>query len=412
MFNSNKLNDQMKITSDKLGNGAFGSVYIAIDKNNNIAVKCESKEKKDSNLTLLREFKISRKIFIINKYINITENNKKNELYQNIIENLENNNSIKIYKHIINNNLLLIPPEFNNYNSSINNPLRVENNNPLRVENNNPLNVENNNSLRIEIDNLYKIIPQVYSYIECNDFNFLTMQLCGDNFENILEKYKLTENCKFYLAYNFLYILSCIHKCGIIHRDIKLSNFVLNNKIINNNVDGLIPMIIDLGLSKEYYRFENGKVLLNQPYQIKSITGTIRYISMNIHAFNSPTIVDDLISLCYCLIVIMTEKQLPWVGHKKDTDKFDFDNHTQTECKCGYHRNKLNKNLKLNTIAEIKYHTPYEEYIPRKYSFLIKWLNYLYSLKPKQLPNYNHLYKILKNNVSNIEFEKLKFELL
>ena len=59
MFNSNKLNDLMKITPDKLGNGAFGSVYVAIDNNNNnIAVKCESKDKKDNNLTLLREFKI------------------------------------------------------------------------------------------------------------------------------------------------------------------------------------------------------------------------------------------------------------------------------------------------------------------------------------------------------------------
>jgi serine/threonine protein kinase len=379
MFNSNKLADQMKITSDKLGNGAFGSVYIAIDNNNNkIAVKCESKEKKDNNnLTLLREFKISRKIFVINKYFNMYKDNN-NELYKNIIDNLENNNSIKIYNYITKNDLLLIPNELNQ---------------------------------KEQLDYLYKIIPQVYSYIECDDFNFLTMQLCGDNFENILENHKLTENCKFYLAFHFLYILSCIHKCGIIHRDVKLSNFVLNEKI-NNNIDSLLPMIIDLGLSKEYYRYENGKVLLVQPYQIKSITGTIRYISMNIHAFNSPTIVDDLISLCYCLIVIMTEKQLPWVGHKKDTDKFDFDYHTQNDCKCGYHRNKANKNLKLNTIAEIKFHTPYEEYIPRKYSFLIKWLVYLYSLKPKQLPNYNHLVKLLKNNSSNIEFNKLKFELL
>jgi len=379
MFNSNKLIDQMKITPDKLGNGAFGSVYIAVDNNNNkIAVKCESKEKKDKNtLTLLREFKISRKIFVINKYFNILQNNN-NELYKNIIENLENNNSIKVYNHINKNDLLLIPTELNQ---------------------------------KDNVDYLYKIIPQVYSYIECNDFNFLTMQLCGENFENILENNKFTENCKFYLAFHFLYILSSIHKCGIIHRDIKLSNFVLNEKI-NNNIDRIVPMIIDLGLSKEYYRYENAKVLMVQPYQIKSITGTIRYISMNIHAFNSPTIVDDLISLCYCLIVIMTEKQLPWVGHKKDTDKFDFDKHTQNDCKCGYHRNKANKNLKFNTIAEIKFHTPYEEYIPRKYSFLIKWLVYLYSLKPKQLPNYNHLFKLLKNNSPNIEFDKLKFELL
>jgi serine/threonine protein kinase len=387
MFNSNKLNDQMKITQNKLGHGAFGSVYVAIDNNNNeIAVKCESKEKKNSNLTLLREFKISRKIFIINKYLNIVEDHNK-EQNKNIIENLENNNSIHIYKYIVDNDLLLIPQEFKK-NRFVNNETNVTN-------------------------NLYKIVPQVYSYIECDDFNFLTMQLCGDNFENIFDKYKLTENCKYYLVYNFLYILSCIHKCGIVHRDIKLSNFVLNNKLSNNdNNKNIIPMIIDLGLAKEYYKYENGKVLLIQPYQIKSITGTIRYISMNIHAYQSPTIVDDLISLCYCLVVIVTGKQLPWVGHKKDTNKFEFNEHKSTNCSCGYHKNKLNNNLKLNSIAEIKYHTPFEELVPNKYSFIIKWLKYLYSLKPKQLPNYNFLFKTLKSETPNLDFENLNFEII
>ena len=64
MYFSNKLNDQINITHDKLGKGSFGSVYKAISNNKEIAIKCESKEK-NNNLTLLREFKICRKIFII-----------------------------------------------------------------------------------------------------------------------------------------------------------------------------------------------------------------------------------------------------------------------------------------------------------------------------------------------------------
>ena len=68
MFSSHKLNDHMIITQEKLGNGAFGSVYMAKINNKDVAVKCENKEKND-NLTLLREFKIGRKIYMIKRYL-------------------------------------------------------------------------------------------------------------------------------------------------------------------------------------------------------------------------------------------------------------------------------------------------------------------------------------------------------
>lgn len=363
MYNMNKLNEQMTITHERLGKGSFGSVYKALSNEKEIAIKCESKDK-NNNLTLLKEFKICRKIFTIIKHIN--------EGY------IDNNNNITIHKHIIDNNILLIPSEFNFKNNKVN------------------------------------IIPEVYSYIECNEYNFLTMELCCDNFETILEKYYLHKVDKYRLAYRLLYIMSFIHSCGIIHRDIKLSNFVMDKNTQ--------PKIIDVGLAKEYYKFEGNKVLAISPYKIKSITGTIRYISLNIHSFNSPTINDDLISLCYCLVVIFTENNLPWVGYKKDIDCFDIDSHTHENCKCGYHKNKINNTLKLNTIAEIKFHTPLEELTMNKYPFIIKWITYLYSLKPKQMPSYNYLFKCLVNefnadneinnnnikDISNIKFNDKK----
>jgi len=339
MYNLNKLNEQMTITHEKLGKGSFGSVYKAICNNNNIAIKCETKENND-NLTLIREFKICKKIYTIINYINNKDDKK--------------GDAIKIFNHITNNNLLLLPSEFNYNKSKIN------------------------------------VIPEVYSYIECNDYNFLTMELCGDNLETLLEKKYLLSYDKYRIAYNFLFMLSFIHSCGIIHRDIKLSNFVMDK---NKQ-----PKIIDVGLAKEYYKYEGNRAILVNPYTIKSITGTIRYISLNIHGFNSPTINDDLISLCYCLVVIFTEQNLPWVGHKKDVDKFEIENHTHENCNCGYHKNKANNALKLNSIAEIKFHTSLEELTQNKYPFLIKWIKYLYSLKPKQMPSYNYLLKCLMND--------------
>ena len=49
--NKNKLSDQLIISQKKLGNGAFGCVYMAKSDGKDIAIKCESK--KSPILTLL-----------------------------------------------------------------------------------------------------------------------------------------------------------------------------------------------------------------------------------------------------------------------------------------------------------------------------------------------------------------------
>lgn len=385
MYNStnNRLSNQLMITQNKLGNGNFGCVYVAKSDGKDIAIKCESK--KSQILTLLREFKICRKIYMIKKYIKyinhyeITKDPTEKSKIKDYLDNMEQNPVVKVYNYINNNDMLLMPKE-----------------------------LEMNYLLKT------KCVPETFSFIECNDFNFLTMELCGENFENLIEKYKFTERSKYYIAHRLLHIISCIHRCGIIHRDIKLSNFVLDKKLSNNfeNEKELFPMIIDMGLGKEYYKYEPDKVIQVQQSNSKGITGTLRYISLNIHEFKSPTIIDDLISLSYTLIVIFTGKNLPWVGHKKDSDKFNIDYHTETNCKCNYHKNKLKNNTKHNnTIAEMKFHTPLDELIGNEYIFLIKWIKYLYSLKPKQLPSYNYLFKCLTDEskkFNNLYMEFIK----
>lgn len=380
-FNNNKLYNQIKITENKLGNGSFGSVFMAKKDGIDIAIKCESKNAQV--LTLLREFKICRKIYLIKKYIkhitvlnNTQDENQKNKIKE-IIINMESNPIIKVFNYISYNDMLLIPKE-----------------------------------LSIDFMLKSKCVPETFSYIQCNDFNFLTMELCGDNLENIIEKYVLAERSKYFIAHILLHVMSCIHRCGIIHRDIKLANFVLDKKITGNeDLDKkLYPMLIDMGLSKEYYKYEPDKVIAVPQYNTKSITGTLRYISLNVHEFKSPTIIDDLISLSYALVVIFTGKNLPWVGHKKDIDKFNINEHTEHNCKCGYHKNKLNKNTKYNnTISEMKFHTAPEELTNNEYPFLIKWINYLYSLKPKQLPSYKYLFKCLY--VESKKYNNLYMEL-
>ena len=104
MYNmsNNKLSDQLTITQSKLGNGAFGCVYVANSDGKDIAIKCESK--KSQVLTLLREFKICRKIYLIKKYVkyinyfNSTKDLEEQNKIKEILKNMELNPTIKVYK--------------------------------------------------------------------------------------------------------------------------------------------------------------------------------------------------------------------------------------------------------------------------------------------------------------------------
>jgi serine/threonine protein kinase len=365
MFHNKSLNKELKLL-EKIGSGSFGSVFTCDTVNNDrLAIKCE--EKKNNNDTLFKEFKFCGRFYNIKKYLNSNGEFMKDKDY------------IKIFEYIVKNDILTVPSIF---------------------------------SLNLLKD--YKIVPHPYTFYSSDEYNFLTMDLCGDNFEQILDNHTLTESCKYYIAYKLLHMMSCFHRCGVIHRDMKLANLVLNKKIENvKNFDELDLVLIDLGLAKEFYKYEGEKVIPIKPTASKSITGTIRYISLNIHELNTPTIIDDLISMCYMLVNIFTEKSLPWVGHKKDENKFDRSKHTITNCKCGYHKNKeAGKTKGKNTIAQIKFHTPLDD-LCGNYIFIKKWLSYLYSMNLKQMPSYNIMLNILnehnKNNNLKLEFiEKIK----
>lgn len=365
------LNEKILITDNSLGTGSFGQVFVAHVNGKKVAIKCE-KKKTAETLTLLREFKICRKIYLIKKYLKKLSNDEK-------CDKEEKHSSIKIMKHIIKENLLNLPSKFD-----------------------------------IEYIFEEKCIPETYNYFECNDYNFLTMELCGDNLEKVLEKYILMENTKYFMAYHLLHIMSLIHTCGIISRDIKLSNIVLNKKVTKLNDKSIKPLLIDLGLAREYIKYEydaqkpmpfDEQFILLTRKNSKSITGTPRYISLNIHEHKTPGIIDDLISLTYSLIVIFMDRNLPWVGCKKDESAFDKRFHNNNKCKCGYHRNKKEDKLKSNYISEIKFHTPYKDLVDNKYKFLIKWLDYLYKLDNK-LPDYNYLYTELEHDFTKAGFVK------
>ena len=152
-------------------------------------------------------------------------------------------------------------------------------------------------------------VPEVYSYIETKSRSLMIMELLGDSLENVFEennkKMDINKVCK--IAIQIIKGLETIHRVGIIHRDIKPSNFMFGT---GDEKDKLY--IMDFGLSKLW--FEDQKHI--QYKNDRSMIGTPRYASVNIHMGIEPSRRDDMESVGYMLIYF-AKGSLPWQGLKK-----------------------------------------------------------------------------------------------
>ena len=109
-----------------------------------------------------------------------------------------------------------------------------------------------------------------------------------------------------------------MHNNCFIHRDLKPDNFLIGDGHNTN-----IIYLIDFGLAK---MFKNSKSGEHIPFKDnKSLTGTIRYASINTHLGIEQSRRDDLETIAYMLIQFAKGK-LPWQGlNIKDNDPNKLD---------------------------------------------------------------------------------------
>lgn len=209
-------------------------------------------------------------------------------------------------------------------------------------------------------------VPTIYNYIETPEYNLLIMQLLGKSLDTIFDECnkQIDLETVMKLAIKIIDNLEKIHRIGIIHRDIKPNNFMFG---IGNHRDDLY--IMDFGLSKKWYI--NGNHI--QYKSGRSMIGTARYASMNIHVGTEPSRRDDMESVGYMLIYLI-KGSLPWQGLKKKTKENPID-------KIG--EKKMMVDLKTLCVG-----------LP---DCFYEYINYTRNLQFTEKPDYNYLKNMFIN---------------
>lgn len=219
-------------------------------------------------------------------------------------------------------------------------------------------------------------LPRIHLFMQTAEFNIMFMQLLGPNLEDLFNKYQRQFNLSTVLTIGdqILLLLQQMHKANFIHRDIKPNNFMIGR---DNNVGQLY--ITDFGLSKKY--IQDGKHIKFKDK--KSLIGTARYASLNMHMGIEPTRRDDLESLGYMLIYFL-KGMLPWQGIKKQTGL----NH-------------------IEEIGKIKICTSTETLCSGVHKCFMDYITYCRKLKFDETPNYTYLRKLFQDTRNDL---KLPYE--
>lgn len=152
-------------------------------------------------------------------------------------------------------------------------------------------------------------VPIVYAYGQIKHdghiYNAMAMELLGKSLEKLFDEcdHKFSYKTVLMLADLMLTRIEFLHHKSYTHRDIKPDNFVFSTNDATN------LYLIDYGCVKQY---RDIRTCVHIPMRTgKSLTGTVRFCSLNAHCGTELSRRDDLEALGYILVYFLKGK-LPW----------------------------------------------------------------------------------------------------
>ena len=248
----------------------------------------------------------------------------------------------------------------------------------IKIEQENKKNIlKHEHKIYNHIINAYKAskprIPAIHWFGKIENKTVMVMDYLGNSLDFLFTykcQGKFTPKTTLMVAIQLIDLISTLHSCGIIHRDIKPDNFLMG---IGDNAKKIY--LIDFGLAKEFKRKSHIKEMTG-----KSLVGTARYASINSHNGLELSRRDDLESIGYMLIYFY-KGLLPWQGiSEKDRSK------------------------KYVLIGKMKEQTPLSALCKGLPKIYYDYMSYVRSLSFRDKPDYSFVRNLFVN-----EFLKHKF---